>query len=98
MFSGVAIAISILFTTLFGVDMLRGQRTLLQFGFSLAGALLWAAGLFWTGSLLADKSRRGAYYAVGFVMFHLVTSFDLSTAIFSAVSLAVLASIWKHLE
>jgi hypothetical protein len=98
MFSGVAIAITILFATLFVPDLLKGQRAPLELGLGLAVSLLWAAGLFWTGSLLADKSRRGAYYALGFIVISLITSFDRPTVIFSVVSLAVLASIWKHLE
>jgi hypothetical protein len=98
MFSGVAIAVSVLFGTLLAPDLLKGQRTPLELGLGLAVTLLWAAGLFGTGSLLADKSRRGAYYALGFVVFSLITSFDRPTVIFSVVSLGVLASIWKHLE
>lgn len=98
MFSGVAIGINLLIATLFMPDVLKGQHTPVQVGLSLAVTLVWAAGLFWTGSLLADKARRGAYYALGFIVFSLITSFDIRTAVFSAVSLAVLASIWRHLE
>ena len=98
MFSGVAIAVHLLLATLFMPGVLKGQLSLVQLGLSFAVALVWAGGLFWTGSLLADKSRRGAYYALGFIVFRLITSFDIPTVVFSAVSLAVLASIWKHLE
>ncbi|HUR91491.1 MAG TPA: hypothetical protein VMY38_02340 [Gemmatimonadaceae bacterium] len=98
MFSGVSIALSILIATLFMPDVLKGQLTPIQLGLSLATTVAWAGGMFWTGSLLADKSRRGAYYALGFIAFSLITSFDRSTLVFSVVSLAVLACIWKHLE
>lgn len=98
MFSGVAIAISILFTTLMAPDLLKGALTPVQLGLSLAVTVVWVGAMFWTGSLLADKSRRGAYLALGFIAFSLITSFDLPSVIFALVSLAVLASIWKHLE
>ena len=98
MFGGVAIAIRILFATILAPDLLRGQLTPIQLGLSLAVAFAWAGGLFWTGSLLADRSRRGAYLALGFIGYSLITSFDPPSVIFAAVSLAVLASIWKHLE
>lgn len=98
MLSAVAIAFNVLLLTLFMPDILKGQSTPLQTGLGLAVTLLWAAGMFGTGSLLADKSRRGAYYALAFIGFSLVASFNLPRVIFSVASLAVLAAIWKHLE
>ena len=98
MFSGVAIAISIVLATLFVPELLKGQLTPVELGLSLAVAGAWAGGMFWIGNLLADKSRRGAYYALGFIAFSLITSFDVPTVMFSVVSIAVLASIWKDLQ
>ena len=98
MFSGIAIAINIVFATLFMPDVLKGQLTPIQLALNLALIVAWVAGMFGTGSLLADQSRRGAYFALGFIAFSLITSFDRSTVVFSVVSLAVLAAIWKHLR
>ena len=98
MFGGVAIAINILIATLFMPDVLKGQLTPIQLVLNLAVIAAWVVGMFWTGSLLADQSRRGAYFALGFIAFSLITSFDRSTVVFSVVSLGVLAAIWRHLR
>lgn len=63
-----------------------------------AVVLLLAAGMFWTGTLLAKHSRRGAWYALGFVLLSLITSFDALSLAFAALSLIVLATIWKDLK
>lgn len=98
MLGGAAVAIHIIFTMLMAPELLKGQLTTIQFVLNIALTLAWAGGLFWTGSLLADQSRRGAYYALCFTALSLITSFDAPTVVISVMSIAVLASIWKKLE
>ena len=97
MFGGVLIALFTLLPPIIFPEV-RAGHTPFEFATSILLSLAVAAGMFWTGTLLAAHSRRGAWYALGFILLSLITSFDTFSLTFGALSLIVLATIWRDLK